>query len=103
MTTRRGTIDHIEGHPMSGLWLLVFTDGRSAHIESGYGVRQLAACFDAHEGSGDLMEKIKGQEIAYTTDEFGVMEAFTPIEDFALELEPDRDYTDEELMEMIEG
>lgn len=68
----------ISGHPMSGLWELYFTDGSSVHIESGFGVRTLAAAFGAREGTGDLMEKIKGQKIAFIENEFGVLEIFTP-------------------------
>ncbi len=49
------------------------------HIESGYGVRNLATCFGASEGNGDLQEKIEGQEIYYSTDFMGVLEAFTPV------------------------
>ena len=75
----KGVISGISGHPMSGLWTLHFEDGKAAHIGSGYGVRQLAACFGATEGSGDLLDKIKGQEIYYSVDAFGVLEAFTPV------------------------
>lgn len=78
-TVYRDIISSITGHPMSGLWTLLFESGAHAHIESGYGVRQLAACFGATEGSGDLLEKIAGQEIVYSLDDFGVLEGFTPI------------------------
>jgi hypothetical protein len=67
---------------MSGLWMLAFQSGRIAHIESGYGVRQLAACFGASEGSGDLSERITGQDIYWSTDEFGVFAGFTPAEEW---------------------
>jgi len=76
-TTHVGTIAGINGHPMSGLWMLTFEDGTVVHIASGFGVRSLAACFGAREGSGDLMEKIQGQKIVYTADPFNVMEMFT--------------------------
>jgi hypothetical protein len=65
---------------MSGLWTLIFEDGSSAHIESGFGVRSLAACFGATEGTGDLMEKIEGEEIVFGVDDFGIVEWFIPSE-----------------------
>jgi len=88
MEIKKGTIVTLTGHPMSGLWTLVFSDGTSVHIESGHGVRGLAAAFGAREGTGDLMEKITGQEIYYTTDEMGlgILEGFTPVEDASDEL-----------------
>ena len=82
MSLKRGTIAGLEGHPMSGLWQIYFEDGEMAHIESGMGVRALACAFDAREGSGDLLEKIKGQEIMYSVDFMGVMEGFTPIDEW---------------------
>lgn len=75
-----GTIKALCGNPMSGLWILIFEEGESAFIESGYGVRQLAAAFDAHEGSGDLLECIKGKRINYDTDELGILECFEVVE-----------------------
>lgn len=82
-TTKRATIAGMSrGAMMSGLWTLHFEDGTSVHLESGFGVRQLAACFGAHEGTGDLQEKIKGQEIVYTEDAFGILEGFTPAEEW---------------------
>ena len=82
METRIGTIAGISGHPMSGLWQLQFEDGEMVHIESGYGVRLLANVFDAREGSGDLLDKIIGQKIVYSLDFMGVMEDFTPIDEW---------------------
>ena len=82
MKTFKGTIAGISGNMMSGLWQLHFENGQTCHIESGYGVRQLAACFGATEGSGDLQEKIEGKEVVYSVDEFGVLEGFTPIDDW---------------------
>jgi hypothetical protein len=78
-TTKLSTITGLSGHPMSGLWLLSFANGDVTPIESGHGVRQLAACFGATEGKGDLMEKIVGKEVYYTVDGFGILEAFTPV------------------------
>ena len=82
METQIGTISGISGHPMSGLWQLQFEDGNMVHIESGYGLRALASAFGAREGSGDLLDKIIGQEIVYSLDFMGVMEDFTPIDEW---------------------
>lgn len=79
--TKVGTIVGISGHPMSGLWMLQL-DTDLVHIGSGYGVRSLAACFGATEGTGDLLKKIKGKKIAYSTDAFNVLEGFTPYEEW---------------------
>ena len=82
MKFQRGVISDIQGHPMSGLWSLAFEDGSLVHIGSGMGVRALASAFGATEGSGDLEFKIIGQEIVYSTDFMGVMEGFTPIDEW---------------------
>jgi hypothetical protein len=82
MITYQKTIAGISGHPMSGLWQLIFTDGYSCHIESGYGVRNLAACFGATEGTGDLQEKIEGQEIVFSVDFMDVLCGFTPADEW---------------------
>lgn len=65
---------------MSGLWQITFDNGDFVHIESGTGVRQLANAFGATEGTGDLAEKIIGQEVIYSVDGLGVLHGFTPIE-----------------------
>jgi hypothetical protein len=77
-TVKRDRITDLYGHPLAGLWELVL-EHEIVHIASGHGVRQLAAAFDAHEDSGDIHKKIKGQTIIYSTDGLGVLEAFTPI------------------------
>lgn len=83
MITLKGTIAGISGHPMSGLWTLHFQNGDSCYIESGFGVRQLAACFGATEfKKGDLFEKIKDQEIIYSVDDFNVLYGFTPSDEW---------------------
>jgi hypothetical protein len=78
----RRIIAGVSGHPMSGLWTLVFMDGTRVHIESGHGVRQLAECFGATEGKGDLQDKIRNQDVYYSVDAFGVLEAFTPADEW---------------------
>lgn len=78
MITKQATITDIGGHPMSGLWTMSFDNGDTVFVESGTGVRALAACFDAHEGTGDLLEKVIGQEIVYSVDAFNILYGFTP-------------------------
>lgn len=78
----RGIIAGVSGHPMSGLWHLVFMDGKRVAIESGHGVRQLADCFGATQGKGDLQDKIRNQDIYYSVDAFGVLEWFVPADDW---------------------
>ena len=59
----------------SGLASLVFQSGNFCHVESGYGVRVIAAAFGATD---DLLEKIEDQAIFYEVDEFNILQAFTP-------------------------
>lgn len=77
-----GIIKSISGTPGSGLAELNFTDGCSVMIESGFGLRQLAACFGASEGRGDLIQKIRGERIVYTLDDFGILAGFSPYSEF---------------------
>jgi hypothetical protein len=88
--TRVGTITGLTGAMSSGLWILeleetiegAYPTTVQIPIESGHGVRTLAAAFGAREGSGDLFEKIIGREIEYEVDEVGVLLRFAPV-DFA--------------------
>jgi len=57
-------------------------NGTRVHIESGHGVRQLADRFGATEGKGDLQDKIRNQDVYYSVDPFGVLEAFTPADEW---------------------
>ena len=82
----KGTIAGISGDPRSPFWTLHFEDGSAALFGFGDGVRQLAACFGATEGSGDLLEKIKGKEIFYSVSYLRVMDGFSPIEEASAEL-----------------
>jgi hypothetical protein len=77
-----GVIKDVTGTPGSGLANLNFTDGCSVLIESGFGLRQLAACFGAEQGAGDLNRKIRGQKIVYTLDDFGILAGFSHYADF---------------------
>lgn len=91
-SVRVGRIVGLSGDPMSGLWLLeleemAYDEGVPLYpvtvfvpIESGYGVRTLAACFGATEGTGDLLEKIVGREIEYEVDDLGILLRFAPTE-----------------------
>lgn len=68
-----GTIAAVSGHPGSGLWEIRFRDGRTALVESGFGMRQLARAAE------DLGRRgIAGMRIRYRTDRLGVLEAFSP-------------------------
>ena len=102
MTTYRGEITGLSGHPMSGLWQL-FTTAGMVHIGSGHGVRQLAHAFGATEGAGDLMEKIVGQEIVYTVDFMGVLEGFTPIDEWDGPEIPEEGIEEDELERLLRG
>ena len=100
--THIGTIDTVMGHPMSGMWTLTFTDGPVVHVDSGYGVRQLAAAFGATEGAGDLIPKTKGQKIVYSADIFDVLACFTPISDWHGPTIPPEGIDNDELNELLE-
>lgn len=67
------TILDIQGDPGSGLAVIMFTDGTTVCIESGFGLRQLANAFNG---------KVIGQEIVFSVDEFGLMDSFCPAEDY---------------------
>ena len=87
MENHRGYIVGIGGHPMSGLWQLRLEPSDlespvSVYIESGTGVRALAAAFGATEAAGDLQDKIKGQAIVFSVDHMGILEGFTPAADW---------------------
>jgi len=77
---KEGVIKSINGHPMSGLWTIVFEDEQFCFIESGYGMRALAGVFGIREGI-DRIEAFYGKQIRYSTDDFNVMEGFTPVEE----------------------
>jgi hypothetical protein len=77
-----GKIKGIGGVKGSGLATLEFEDGSSVMIDSGFGIRQLANCYEAHESKGDLLDKIRGQELIYTVDDFGILAGFSPLADF---------------------
>jgi len=83
MRFHRDTIKNLNGHPMSGIWMLTFESGRTVPIESGSGMRTLAGVFGASEGSGDLYDKIVGQEIVWYYDDMGlVFGGFLPVDEW---------------------
>lgn len=61
------------GHPMSGLWQIHLSDGNIVFIESGHGMRQIAAAFGSPK-------QAVGQLIEYSVDDLGVLAGFTPVE-----------------------
>ena len=69
---RTGTIASLHGSRGSGLWTLEFDDGSVAHVESGFGVRQLVDVFGG-------IDELRGKTIAYTIDDYGVLKAFQPV------------------------
>ena len=77
---RVGTIAGLDYQFPSGIAVLALTNGETVYVESGCGLRSLAACFGATEGKGDLREKILGRRIRYEIDFMNVMEWFTPLE-----------------------
>ena len=72
LVIEHGTIKEIVGHPMSGLWTIIFEEDEvpSVHIESGYGIRTMVQCFGSY---GDIM----GKSIFFTRDSYGVLENFS--------------------------
>ena len=75
---RVATIAGLDYRFPEGIATLFFEDGSSVFVDSGIGLRALAQCFDATDERCDLFEKIRGKEILYELDEFGVMISFTP-------------------------
>ena len=71
-TMEEGIIKELKMEMGSGLSTLIFEDGTSVLIESGFGVRQLNRCF------GD--EDLKGKKIFYKQDR-GLMTYFEPEEE----------------------
>ena len=71
-----GVIKAVEGGPMSGIRTLILENPETggmiwAHIESGYGMRQLVNVLDG---------EILGRTIYFTLDDFGCIASFIPEE-----------------------
>ncbi len=69
-----GVIKIISGFPLSGLYQVLFGDGRMVHLESGMGARQLESVYGS-------LERAIGKRIRYATDSLNVMSYFEPVED----------------------
>lgn len=67
MKWRTGTIVAVSGPLMSGMRTLHFRDGSSAHIEAGFGMRQL---YGAARAMG--LNSIIGMRIRYRLDDMGL-------------------------------
>lgn len=83
MGIMKGTIERFVGSWGSGLGYLVI-DGVSVPCENGPTVRALDACFGdvITFGHSVNQEAIKGKEIYWSYDEFGlILGGFTPVED----------------------
>ena len=79
--TRAAVIDRIEGvldAEESGAYKIVFQDDSFATINSGSQLEQLAICFGATVGAGDLQEKLRGQKVVYCMTMQRELRGFTP-------------------------
>jgi hypothetical protein len=78
----RGTIDGFSGSWGSGLGFLII-DGHPVPCENAATVRALEACFGGVIAPGHLVDReaIVGQEIWYSVSPWGVLEAFSPVDD----------------------
>ena len=81
---RKGVIAGFGGSWGSGLGHLAFEDGSVVHCENGATVRALEACFGDVIGNAHNVREDGGhvgQEIYYSTDDFGILCGFTPVDD----------------------
>lgn len=95
MTYKRGKIDGFSGSWGSGLGYLII-DGQPVPCDNGPTVRGLEACFGNVIGKAhDVVSGPSwvGKEIVYSVDAFGLLEGFTPAEDWD---GPDPDSEDNE-------
>jgi len=79
---RHGVIVGFSGSWGSGLGFLII-DGQPVPCENAATVRALEACFGRVIAPGHLVyqESIVGQEIQYQIGPWGVLEAFSPVDD----------------------
>ena len=84
MERKRGTITNLRYIFPSGIAFLFVEDSQGKadviFVESGIGIRALASAFVSHARKESFVDQLKGHEIVYLTDRLGVMEAFTPAE-----------------------
>ena len=81
MTIRKGTIAGFGGSWGSGLGHLRFEDGTVVHCENAPTVRALESAFGNVIGPGHTVNPHGdhvGQTIYYSTDDFGILDGFTP-------------------------
>jgi hypothetical protein len=89
MEVHKGTILGLGGTWMSGLAHLKILDERRGevivHCDNGATVRALENCFGGVIGEGHTIDNRNGghlnKEVYYSTDDFGILEAFTPVEE----------------------
>ena len=94
MNVYKGTILGLGGTWMSGLAHLEIRDERrgelTVHCENAPTVRALDSAFGNVIGEGHTINNETGghigKEVYYSTDDFGILEAFTPVEDAPPEL-----------------
>jgi hypothetical protein len=85
----KGTILGLGGTWMSGLAHLRIRDERrgevTVHCDNGATVRALESCVGDVIGDGHTINNKDGghigREVYYSTDNFGILEAFTPVDD----------------------
>jgi hypothetical protein len=91
MSIRIGTIVGLGGSWQSGLAHLQFKDGTVVRCENTATVRALEAAFGNVIGPGHTINNETGghvgQEVYYSTDDFGILAAFTPVDEASPELE----------------
>jgi len=101
----RGVIKGFAGSWGSGLGSLLFESGQCVHCENAPTVRALEGCFgdvigNAHDVKNNSIE---GKEIVYSVGDFGLLEAFTPIDEFEYaDLIPDEGIDEEEFVKLKE-
>lgn len=79
----KGTIEGFGGSWGSGIGYLVI-DGKPIPCENAQTVRSLDACFGNVISAGHSVnnDAIKGKEVVYSVDSFGMLLGFTPVEDW---------------------
>jgi hypothetical protein len=83
MECTRGIIEGFGGSWGSGIGVL-YISGIPVNCENAQTVRSLDACFGnvITSGHGVNQNAIIGKDIVYTTDRLGMLEGFTPYEDW---------------------
>lgn len=97
-TTRRGTLGKFVGSRLPGLGFLEI-NGQPIPSENAPIVRALEACFGdvIQPGHTVSSESFEGRAILYSLDDFGILLAFMPVEDWAGQNIPPDGLEDESL------